>query len=581
MTAMTIADAVERITTTDPRFAVGEARIRGLRYRTFVNAPRTLRDLLRVGQGADAGGDFVVYQDDRLSYAAFCERTNRLAHALTGLGVESGDRVAIAMRNYPELLLVMMAVSSIGAVVVFMNAWWTADELEYAFEDSAAKLCFADAPRRERIAGFAGRLGVRVIGVRDGETGAAGTFAALIAASRATAWPDVPVDTDDDFAVMYSSGSTGHAKGVVLTHRGAISAVYTWVMSGEIGRMLMDASLGVPASGGPLARPVVLICTPLFHVTATHALWLQSIVLGAKVVLLRKWDAAEAVRLIRRERVSRFVGVPTQSIDLMVAARSLGLEMPTLEYLGAGGAKRPPAQVGELAEAFPGRVVASGWGMTETNACGLGLAGPDYLARPGAAGRLLPPLQDMKICDDAGNEVPNGTVGEMVVKSPANMRCYLNKPGETAAVLKDGWLLTGDLARRDDDGFYTIVDRKKNIIIRGGENIAALDVEAAIHHHPAVIEVVVFAVPDLRLGETVGAAVVRRDGESLSAEALRDFLAGRIAPFKIPRHIWFFDRALPRGSTDKIDRRVLRDDCLARTAAASDTPAETPARRRA
>ena len=563
MTGMSLADAADYVTRSDARFAVTEAVIGGVRFRVFENAPRNLREMLRASQDRHDDGDFVVYQDERWSYAAFVRDTNRLAAALTGtLGVRPGDRVAIAMRNYPELLLLMMAVASVGAVAVFVNAWWTAEELDYALDDCATRLVFADGPRRERIAAFAQEKGIRLVGVRDGETCAAATFSDLMARHTEADWPDVPIEPDADFAVMYSSGSTGHPKGVVLTHRGAISAVYSWMMSGEIAKLLQDASLGVPGGATP-EPPVVLIVTPLFHVTATHPLWLQSIPLGTRNVLLRKWDAEEAVRVIQREKVSRFVGVPTQSADLMLAAKRLQAEMPTLEYIGSGGAKRPPPQVAELAETFPNRVIASGWGMTETNALGLGLSGPDYLARPGAAGRLLPPLQEMKIADDDGDAVPNGTVGELAVKSPANMRGYLNDPEATAAVLRDGWLFTGDLATLDDDGFVTIVDRKKNIIIRGGENIACLDVEAAIHRHAAVIEAGVFPVPDQRLGETVGAAVQLRDGAALDAEALREFLSEHIAPFKIPEHIWFLDRPLPRGATDKLDRRRLRADCLA------------------
>ena len=201
--------------------------------------------------------------------------------------------------------------------------------------------------------------------------------------------------------------------------------------------------------------------------------------------------------------------------------------------------------------------------MTETCAVGIGFSGPDYVARPGAAGRLQPPLQEMKICDGRGRELPNGQVGEIVVKSPANMRCYLNKPEATAEVLMDGWLHTGDLARRDDDGVYTIVDRKKSIIIRGGENVSAQEVEEHIHHHPAVAEAGVFSVPHERLGEVVGACVVPRPGAALTIDELRDFLATTLAPFKIPEHVWFRDAALPRGATDKIDRRTLRDPCLA------------------
>lgn len=563
MTVMTLGDAAAHVMRADPRFAVTETVIDGVRFRVFENAPRNLREMLRVGESQHDDGDFVVYQNARWSYADFIRDTNRVARLLTdGLGVRPGDRVAIAMRNYPELLLLMMAIASVGAVAVFVNAWWTAEELEYALDDSETKLVFADGPRFERIGAFAERRGIRLVGVRDGEDGAALTFSGLLVQHAKADWPDVAIEPDADFAVMYSSGSTGHPKGVVLTHRGAISAVYSWLMSGEIARLLQDASLGVAGGDAP-EPPVVLIVTPLFHVTATHPLWLHSIPLGARNVLLRKWDAEEAVRVIQRERVSRFVGVPTQSADLMLAAKRLGAEMPSLEYIGSGGAKRPPPQVAELADAFPNRVIASGWGMTETNALGLGLSGPDYLARPGAAGRLLPPLQEMKIADDDGNAVPNGAVGELVVKSPANMRGYLNDPEATAAVLRDGWLFTGDLATLDDDGFVTIVDRKKNIIIRGGENIACLDVEAAIHRHADVIEAGVFPVPDQRLGEIVGAAVQLHDGATLDPEALREFLAEHIAPFKIPEHIWFLDRPLPRGATDKLDRRRLRADCLA------------------
>ncbi len=563
MTVTTVADAAAQVMRADPRFAVEDAVIGGVRFRVFANAPGNLREMLRESASRHDGGDFVVYRDERWSYADFIRDTNRVARLLTDeLGVRPGDRVAIAMRNYPELLLLMMAVASAGAVVVFVNAWWTAEELAYALDDCGAGLVFADGPRHERIAGFAAARGVRLVGVRDGEAGAAWCFSELLGRRAEASWPDAAIAPDADFAVMYSSGSTGRPKGVVLTHRGAISAVYSWLMGGEMARLLQDASLGLPGGDAP-KPPVVLIATPLFHVTATHPLWLQSIPLGARNVLLRKWDAEEAVRVIQREQVSRFVGVPTQSADLMLAARRLSAEMPSLEYLGAGGAKRPPPQVAELAAAFPRSVIASGWGMTETNALGLTLSGPDYLARPGAAGRLLPPLQDMKIVDDDGAAVPNGTVGELVVKSPANMRGYLNDPEATAAVLWDGWLFTGDLATLDDDGFVTIVDRKKNIIIRGGENIACLDVEAAIHRHADVIEAGVFAVPDGRLGEAVGAAVQLHDGAALDAAALRDFLAGHIAPFKIPEHIWFLDRPLPRGATDKLDRRRLRADCLA------------------
>ncbi|MGM0583402.1 MAG: class I adenylate-forming enzyme family protein [Pseudomonadota bacterium] len=536
-----------------------------MRLRVFANAPANLRELMSRSREAQANwaGDYLIHENERLSYDAFCARISRLAHALQDeLGVRPGDRVAIAMRNYPELLTAMMAVASIGGVVVFLNAWWSAEELDYAFGDSEAPIVFADAPRAERIRSFAGTRGIRVIGTRDADDGGPEGFDALLATSRDESWPEVPIAPDADFAVMYSSGTTGRPKGVVMTHRAAISAVWTWVMQGVMAPFMETPAMGLSDEGAAPRRPAILVVTPLFHVTATHPVFLLSLPLGAKLVLMRKWDAEEAVRLIRDEEVTRMLGVPTQSADLREAAARLGESLPTLDYVGSGGAKRPAAQVKELAEAFPQAAVASGWGMTETSGLGIGLAGPDYLARPEAAGRLMPPLQEMKILDRQGREVPTGEVGELTVKSPANMRCYLNKPDATLEVLRDGWLRTGDLARVDAEGWVTIVDRARSIIIRGGENIACLDVEGALHRHPAVAEAGAFPVPHPRLGETVGAGVTLRPGAQADAAELQAFLREHIAHFKIPERIWFLDEPLPRGATDKIDRRALRARCL-------------------
>jgi long-chain acyl-CoA synthetase len=309
-------------------------------------------------------------------------------------------------------------------------------------------------------------------------------------------------------------------------------------------------------------RPSGLVVTPLFHVTATHPLFLLSLPAGAKISLLHKWDAEEAVRVINREQVTRFLGVPTQSADLLEAARRMGETLPTLTWLGAGGAKRPAAQVAQLQDQFPAAEIATGWGMTETNALGIGMVGEEYSKRPNAAGKLHPPLQDVRFLDDNGNDVPVGSLGEITVKSPANMRCYLNKPEATAETMQDGWLRTGDLGVIDEEGFITILDRKKNIIIRGGENIACLDVEGALHTHPDVIEACAFSVPDERLGEVVGAVVQMREGKKISRDDMAAHLDGHLAKFKIPEKLWCQDGPLTRGATDKIDRRALRAACL-------------------
>lgn len=568
MAGMTLEQASAHLTSTDPRFAVTEATIRGVTLPVFANVSATLRDFQEASAALQEHPDYIVYEDERISYAEYMAQSDRISRILTQrFGIKKGDRVAIAMRNYPEYLTLFMGIVNIGAVAVLVNAWWTTDELTYGFDDSGAKLVFADGPRFERIAPFAADKGIRMVMVRDTPPDGVDTLEGLMAETPDAQRPTVAIDTDDDFGLLYSSGSTGHPKGVVLTHRGAMTAVSTWLMSLQLPPLMMPEGTELPAP-----QPQAMLCaTPLFHVTATHPTYLLSMAIGAKMVLLRKWDAEEALDIINEEKVTRFLGVPTMSADLREAAIRLGVAVPSLTYLGSGGAKRPAAQVAEQAEAFPTASVASGWGMTETNAVGIGITGPDYVDRPEQVGRLLPPVQQLRIVDDNGREVPTGEVGEIAVKSAAIMRCYLNKPDATAEAVKDGWLHTGDLGTIDADGYITIVDRKKNIIIRGGENISCLEVEGAIHRHPAIAEAAVFPAPDERLGEIVGAGVQLKPDARLSTADLSIFLTHHLAGFKHPTTVWWTYDRLPRGATDKTDRRVLKTECLAGRMGAPDS----------
>ncbi|WP_233270304.1 class I adenylate-forming enzyme family protein [Chachezhania sediminis] len=560
-TGMTRDEAVRHLTETEPAFALETVTVRGVTYPAFKNAPPHLRAFLDACRPAMDNGaaDFLVYQDERWTFDEFLGDVDRMAHVMVSrLGVTKGTPVALGMRNYPEILILMCAIAAAGGVVVFLNAWWTTEEMDYALKDSGARLVFADGQRIERIRPIAAESGLTLVGVREGEALADLGYSALCAAETATGAPAVEIHPDDDFAVMYSSGTTGHPKGVVLTHRGAVHSGYSHYFQ------LVAAPLVTPPDpdAPPAPRPAALIVTPLFHVTATHAAFFGSLPGGSKIALMYKWDAAEAVRVIQAESITKLVGVPTQTAELVEAARSMDVTLDSLRFIASGGAKRPAAQVEPLATAFPSASIATGWGMTETSSIGIGLAGPEYLEHPGAAGRLHRPLQELRIVDDAGNPLPVGQIGEIAVKSVCNMRCYLNKPEATAEVLKDGFMHTGDLGFIDEDEIVTIVDRKKNIIIRGGENIACLDVEGALHRHPDVLEACAFSMPDERLGETVGAGVQLRPGSTLTEDALRAFLKDHIARYKVPDRIWLQAEPLPRIATDKYDRRSLRAACL-------------------
>lgn len=559
-----IEAAVEYLTSSEELYAIDEVDIRGIHLKVFANAATHVGELLNL---CDDYGDaeFLVFENERYTFTDFKDRVDALAKALQfKYGVSKGERVAICMRNYPEYLIAIMAIASLGAITVFLNSWWTTSELEYGFTDSEARLVLADGPSAERIAPFSDQLGITYILVRS-EAKNQINYSDLMAETYPEPQPITDIHADDDMAIMYTSGSTGHPKGVVQTHRGTISAVMSWVMSGRIAD-LMGTTLSPPTDKtGKDLQPASLITTPLFHVSATHACFLLGLVAGAKLVIMNKWNAEQAVNFIEQENITRFFGVPTMSADLVETARQMGKTLDTIRSLDAGGAKRPASQVGEIVEAFPHADPRTGYGLTETNGLGLGIGGKDYVDQPGVAGHLYPPLQEMRIVANNGTEVPRGKVGEITLRSAANMRCYLNKPSETEQALKHGWLYTGDLGTVNEQGIVTIVDRKKDIIIRGGENISCLEVDAALHRHKAIAEAAVFSIPHERLGETIGAGVQLYPGKRLTEADLQEFLRKHLSAFKVPEKVWFLE-ALPRGATEKTDRRALRIECLGKDA---------------
>ena len=537
----------------DPLFKVGETEIRGNTYRVFENIPANLSQFFAETTAAQGDKPFLSYGDDRLSFAGLHDQALRFANGLADrYGVKKGDHVAIAMRNYPEWCVAYVGLVSIGAVVVPLNAWWKGEELKYGLKDSGAKIVITDGRRHDYIKPFKDELGLTLVLARDEGEDADARFEELVAAGAATA-PATEIGPDDHFCIVYTSGSTGGPKGVVLTHRGALSAIYSWFFVVNVIEDVRGASLAGD-------NPGVLLAVPLFHVTGSHSIFMLSFLLGRRVAMMHRWDAEEAAKIINAEGLTNFVGVPSQSFELMQAAGNDGLE--TLVDVGSGGAKRPPDQVEKLSKAFSQALPSSGYGLSETNALGCIISQNLYQERPGSTGRPVPPLTDIRIVKD-GADQSRGEVGEIWIRSAANFEGYWNLPDDTAAAITpDGWFQTGDLGYMDEDDFLYIVDRIKDIIIRGGENISCLEVEAAAYEFEIVAEAAVFAVPDETLGERVGLVVYPKEGAVLEASDLYEFMSEKLAGFKTPERIWISPSSLPRLGTEKFDKLTIKKIAL-------------------
>ncbi len=549
------AAAAFKLLAENPMFKVGEAEIRGNTYRVFENAPASLAGLFANAAATHGEKEFLLYEDERISFAELWRRACRLAHALHDeLGVKQGDAVALAMRNYPEWCVSYMAVIALGGVVVPLNAWWKEEELHYGLKDCGAKTVIADGRRLKYIAPLKGELGLTLVLAREEGEGADYQLDTLIAGAKSDAAPEVDIHPDDDFCIVYTSGSTGHPKGVVLTHRGAVSTLFSWTFTASI---LKELRGGVSPFG---ENPGILLAIPLFHVTGSHSIFLLSYLIGRRMAMMYRWDPKEAADLINREKLTNFVGVPSQSFELMQAVGPEGL--PSLIDIGSGGAKRPADHVRKLADKFENGKPSSGYGLSETNALGCVISQGDYLLRPDSTGRPVPPLTDIKIVKD-GADMPRGEVGEIWIRSPANFRGYHNLPDETAkSITPDGWFRTGDLGKMDEGDYLYIVDRMKDLIIRGGENISCLEVENRVYEHGDVAEAVVFSVPDEVLGERVGLVVYPKEGMSIDVEDLRRFIAEDLAEFKVPERIWISPAKLPRLGTAKFDKITVRKIAL-------------------
>ena len=554
---LTYEEALAQVTGPGQLFEVVESQVDGHPLRVFRNAPANLGQLFAGARGDQA--EFLVYEDERWTFDHTMRNADALAHALVHTyGIQKGDRVGIAMRNLPEWIVSFAAIVSIGAVSVSLNAWWTEAELDYAIEDSGLALLIADPERIERAHAPAHARGVPMIMVRGDqlEPNPTGVRRYDEVVTLGDPLPEVAVGPDDDATILYTSGTTGFPKGAVSTHRAVTNGLMgfwcnTTILTAAKGEDLLGGSSGFP--------PCFILIVPLFHVTGCVPVMLTCFGMKFKLVMMHRWDPETALRLIESERVTTFVGVPTQSWDMLESPSFSKYDTSSLASIGGGGAPAPAKLVDRVEKGFTRGRPQIGYGMTETNAFGPSNTGDDYVTHPTSTGRARISIMDIEIRDDDGNEVPTGTRGEIWMRGPNLIRGYWNKPEATAESIVDGWLASGDLGRVDADGFLYIEDRAKDMVLRAGENVYCAEVESAIYEHGDVYEAAVFGVPHERLGEEVACVILRQSDADLDADTLRDFLAESLAPFKVPSRIAFADQQLPRNASGKILKRALRD----------------------
>ncbi|WP_114520976.1 class I adenylate-forming enzyme family protein [Altererythrobacter sp. ZODW24] len=500
---------------------------------------------------------FIVDGDLRLTFGETYAAARQVAGGLVeGYGVERGDRIGIAARNSANWIVAYMAVIMAGGCATLLNGWWTGEELSDGIKLAKCKFVLADAGRAARLEGT-GHGSDIVVFEHDGPPSNGLAILNAKGGDASTALPEL--GPDDVATILYTSGSTGQSKGAWSDHRGVVQGVFNYVA-----QTVMSLHLLASRGEAPTVQPSALVAVPLFHVTGSIPLFLQSFAIGRKLVMIPKWDAVAAMKAIADEKITYFVGVPLMSYEIATHPDRDQYDMSSCMSFAAGGAPRPVEHVTRIKEAFPGGFPLLGYGLTETNAVGCGNFNENYIAKPESTGRASVPLVDLAILDDDGNALAQGKVGEISIRSIANFRGYWENPEATAsAIMEDGYFRTGDLGYLDEDGYLYIVDRKKDIIIRGGENISCIEVEQGIYAHEDIVECSCFGLPDERLGEVPAAVWYAKPGSGLTEEKLREFLSAHLAKFKIPQTMWEATEPLPRLGTEKIDKRTVRDQFAA------------------
>ena len=550
---LAIDASISRLMETGGPLSISHVEKFGVQMPMLANAPGNLADYFAYFCALNADKEFLVDGNCRLTFAQCYSAARELAGGLVeGRGVQKGDRIGIAARNSANWIIAYMAIIMAGGVATLLNGWWQGGELAEGIRMVRCRYVLADAQRAARLEGQ--DLGDTQILVFSHDCMPLDGLSALVSQGGGGATPLPVIDPLDNATILYTSGSTGQSKGALSDHRAVVQGAMSYV-----GQTMVFFDLLTAQGEAPTLQPATLLNVPLFHVTASVPVMLQSFAIGRKLVMMPKWDAEDAMRLIEQEKVTYFVGVPLMSIELATHPARHKYDLTTCTAFAAGGAPRPVDHVKKIRKEMHWGFPLLGYGLTETNGVGCGNFTENYLAKPTSTGPATKPLVELGILDDDGNHMPQGERGEVCIRTIANFNCYWENDGATnAAFTADGFFRTGDIGYIDEDEYLFIVDRKKDIIIRGGENISCPEVEAAAYEHDAIVELSVFGIADERFGEVPGIVYFTKDGATVSGDDLKAFLSLKLAPFKLPVHYWQSSAPLPRLGTQKIDRVTLR-----------------------
>ena len=520
----------------------------------YKQAPANLVEALSVAR-QHGDREFLVYEGERRSFNQLLDEADAIAAALQARGVAKGDRVGLAMRNYPEWMAVFIAVVKIGAVIVPVNSWGRPADISHALGDAGVKLAFLDQARYDGIADWLADNGVTAVIARPADPQDPLGMVAFLAPFQGKAPAPVTIDGDDLALIMYTSGTSGAPKGAASTHRAICQALYNFEFAAAAAAMCNMDRIGAMLERG--FESTSLLAVPLFHVSGCHAQFLANLRGGRRIVMMYKWDVGRALEYIEQERITSIAAAPSMVLDILESQAFDETDTSSLFSIGIGGAATPARVTALIEKKMPTNFSGTGWGMTETNAQGASLTGKAFNAKPGSAG-LPHPIVDIRICDEEGGELAAGQTGEIWVRSPCNIREYWHRPEANAADFRDGWLRTGDIGYLDGDGYLYLADRAKDMIIRGGENIYPAEIENQLLELPAVMEVAVLGLPHERWGEEVAAIVRLHPAQLPDEKALLEFARGRLAAYKVPTRVFFTEQAFPRTATNKVVKAELK-----------------------